>query len=88
MSNMRYLNARDLVVGSSSSGVVVNNNQADISKLEAKFDTMIELMQALVQKPSDVLMDGQKVGRLVGPEIGTQQVRNIDLESRGVWSGR
>lgn len=88
MSNMRYLNARDLVVGSSSSGVVVNNNQADISKLEAKFDTMIELMQALVQKPSDVLMDGQKIGRLVGPEIGNQQVRNIDLESRGVWSGR
>lgn len=88
MSNMRYLNARDLVVGSSSSGVVVNNNQADISKLEAKFDTMIELMQVLVQKPSDVLMDGQKIGRLVGPEIGNQQVRNIDLESRGVWSGR
>lgn len=88
MSNMRYLNARDLVVGSSSSGVVVNNNQADISKLETKFDTMIELMQALLQKPSDILMDGQKVGRLVGPEIGTQQVRNIDLESRGVWSGR
>lgn len=88
MSNMRYLNARDLVVSSDSSGVVVNNNQADISKLETKFDTMIELMQALVQKPSDILMDGQKVGRLVGPEIGTQQVRNIDLESRGVWSGR
>lgn len=88
MSNMRYLNARDLVVGSSSGGVVVNNDQADLSKLEAKFDTMIELMQALVQKPSDILMDGQKVGRLVGPEIGTQQVRNIDLESRGVWSGR
>lgn len=88
MSNMRYLNARDLVVGSSSGGVVVNNDQADLSKLEAKFDTMIELMQALVQKPSDVLMDGQKIGRLVGPEIGNQQVRNIDLESRGVWSGR
>lgn len=88
MSNMRYLNARDLVVSSDSSGVVVNNNQADISKLETKFDTMIELMQALLQKPSDILMDGQKVGRLVGPEIGTQQVRNIDLESRGVWSGR
>ncbi len=87
MSNMRYLNARDLVVGSSSGGVVVNNDQADLSKLEAKFDTMINLLQALLQKPSDVLMDGQKVGRLVGSEIGNQQVRNIDLESRGVWSG-
>lgn len=88
MSNMRYLNARDLVVGSSSSGVVVNNNQADISKLEAKFDTMIELMQALLQKPSDVLMNGQKVGELVAPEVANQQLTGINLESRGVYSGR
>lgn len=88
MSNMRYLNARDLVVGSSSGGVVVNNNQADISKLEAKFDTMIELMQALLQKPSDVLMNGQKVGELVAPEVANQQLTGINLESRGVYSGR
>ncbi len=88
MSNMRYLNARDLVVSSDSSGVVVNNNQADISKLEAKFDTMIELMQALLQKPSDVLMNGQKVGELVAPEVANQQLTGINLESRGVYSGR
>ncbi len=88
MSNMRYLNARDLVVSSDSSGVVVNNNQADISKLEAKFDTMIELMQALLQKPSDVLMNGQKVGELVAPEVANQQLTGINLESPGVYSGR
>lgn len=87
MSNMRYLNARDLVVGSSSGGVVVNNDQADLSKLEAKFDTMIKLMQALVEKPTDILMDTQKVGRMVSPEIAKQQVTGINLESRGVWSG-
>lgn len=87
MSNMRYLNARDLVVGSSSSNVVVNNNQADISKLEAKFDTMIGLMQALVEKPTDIVMSAQKVGRMVSPEVANQQVNGINLESRGVWSG-
>lgn len=87
MSNMRYLNARDLVVGSSSGGVVINNDQADLSKLEAKFDTMIKLMQALVEKPTDILMDTQKVGRMVSPEIAKQQVTGINLESRGVWSG-
>lgn len=87
VSNMRYLNARDLVVGSSSSNVVVNNNQADISKLEAKFDTMIGLMQALVEKPTDIVMSAQKVGRMVSPEVANQQVNGINLESRGVWSG-
>lgn len=87
MSNMRYLNARDLVTGPNSNSVVVNNNQADISKLEAKFDTMIELMQALVDKPTDLYMDNQKVGRMVSPEVANQQVTGINLESRGVWSG-
>lgn len=87
MSNMRYLNARDLVTGPNSNSVVVNNNQADISRLEAKFDTMIELMQALVDKPTDLYMDNQKVGRMVSPEVANQQVTGINLESRGVWSG-
>ncbi len=49
---------------------------------------MIELMQALLQKPSDVLMNGQKVGELVAPEVANQQLTGINLESRGVYSGR
>lgn len=85
-SNMRYLSVQPLT-DPSQNQVIVNENAQDLSKLEDKFDTAINLLQALLQKPSDVLMNGQKVGELVAPEVANQQMTGINLESRGVWSG-
>lgn len=88
-SNMRYLSVQPLTDQSSGKGsTTVSGNTQDLSKLESKFDTMISLLQALLQKPSDVLMNGQKVGELVASEVANQQVTDINLESRGVYSGR
>ena len=86
-SNMRYLSVQPLTDQSQGSTLVGGKAQ-DLSKLESKFDTMISLLQALLQKPSDVLMNGQKVGELVASEVANQQVTDINLESRGVYSGR
>lgn len=88
-SNMRYLSVQPLTDQSGGQGpITINGNAQDLSGLESKFDTMINLLQALLQKPSDVLMNGQKVGELVAPEVANQQLTGINLESRGVYSGR
>lgn len=55
-----------------------SNRNTDVSKLENKLDSMIELLQALLQKDSDIYLDGTSVEK----KVSRIRNRNERLENR------
>ena len=64
--------------------VVVNGGGADVAKSNAKLDTLIGLMTALLEKDTDVYIDKQKVGRLVEPTVTRKQKQDEVTARRGL----
>lgn len=63
-------------------------NSIDLINLENGVDNLANLLLKILNKSSNVIMDGERVGKLVANTVDDRQTHNINLEQRGVYSGR
>ena len=69
-----------------------NNNNAnanvDLANLEEGLGNLAEILLKILNKSSNIVMDSERVGKLVASTVDDRQTHNINLEQRGVYSGR
>jgi len=66
------------MMGLNDSIVLSQNSNTDTTILEAKFDTMIQLMTQLLQKDTNVYMDSRKVTK----EVDRTRTNQQDIDRR------
>lgn len=68
-----------------------NNNDnvnIDLANLEEGLGNLAEILLKILNKSSNIVMDSERVGKLVANTVDDRQTHNINLEQRGVYSGR
>ncbi len=82
-SNMRFLRMSSDIINAPTPNVAVTMAQTDLSGLEGKVDSMVDILTQLLAKDQTIKLDSDIVGR----SLDRRQTRGINLESRGVYSG-
>ena len=82
-SNMRFLRMSSDIINAPTPNVAVTTAQTDLTGLEGKVDSMVDILTQLLAKDQTIKLDSDIVGR----SLDRRQTRGINLESRGVYSG-
>lgn len=82
-SNMRFLRMSSDIINAPTPNVAVTTAQTDLTGLEGKVDSMVNILTQLLAKDQTIKLDSDIVGR----SLDRRQTRGINLESRGVYSG-
>lgn len=82
-SNMRFLRMSSDIINAPTPNIAVTTAQADLTGLEGKVDSMVNILTQLLAKDQTIKLDSDIVGR----SLDRRQTRGINLESRGVYSG-
>lgn len=82
-SNMRFLRMSSDIINAPTPNIAVTTAQTDLTGLEGKVDSMVNILTQLLAKDQTIKLDSDIVGR----SLDRRQTRGINLESRGVYSG-
>lgn len=82
-SNMRFLRMSSDIINAPTPNVAVTTARTDLTGLEGKVDSMVNILTQLLAKDQTIKLDSDIVGR----SLDRRQTRGINLESRGVYSG-